>query len=501
MNATKDSLKRMATGAGIIVFGILISKFFTYFYRLVVARIGATEYGLLSLAMAIFGFTAIVSLIGVDMGVLRYVSFFRVKKDYQKIKGTILGAFKISLILSFLIAFLLFILSDFIAGSFFHKPELAILLKIFAFAVPFQSLRAVFINTAKGFEKVQYEMYTKNIIENVLKVVLTLILLYFGFSVVGAALGYALALFVSMIFAVYFVQKKVFPVFSSKIKAVYSNKELVNYSWPLLFKELLVVIMLWTDTIMLGHFSTSAQVGIYNAAVPTAQMSQMIPYAIIVLFLPVASQLFFTNKRKDFENVFKTTTKWIFMLNIILTAGFVLFPQQILSILFGSEYAVGASTLTLLAIGYFIFYLCFTSREILLMVKRTRTVFFVTLFGTLLNVVLNYLLIPVYGIIGAAYATFLSVLLISVFMIAVTYNLTKVNPFKFVLIKIFFVMVFVCGVVKLFLQPMLGVSNFWSVMLGVIVVLFYALLLLETKCIDKEDKFIIDLIKQKVGLK
>ncbi len=498
MNDAKDSLKRMAAGAGIIVVGILLSKLLTYFYRLVVARIGTTEYGLLSLAMAIFGFTAIVSLIGVDMGVLRYISFFRVKKDYQKIKGTILGAFKISLILSFTIGFLVFVLSDFIAGNFFHKAELAILLKIFAFAIPFQSIRAIFVNSAKGFEKVQYEVYTKNLIENVMKVVITLILLSFGFGVIGAALGYALALFVSMIFAIYLVQTKVFPVFSSKLKAVYLNKKLVNYSWPLLFKEILVVIMLWVDTLMLGYFSTSSQIGIYNAAVPTAQMSQMIPYAIIVLFLPVVSKLYFKNKVQEFGKVLKTATKWLFMLNIVLTTGFILFPKEVLSILFGASYTSGASTLVLLALGYFIFYLCFPSREVLLMIKKTKIVFYVTLIGALLNITLNYFLIPRLGMLGAAYATFFSVLLISIFLTAITYSYTKINPFKIIDLKILFVMIFTGLFVKYFLQPLLPSTNFYAILMGFIVVIIYGILLFVTGSIENEDMIIVDLIKEKL---
>jgi hypothetical protein len=95
-----------------------------------------------------------------------------------------------------------------------------------------------------------------------------------GLGVVGAAWGWVLAIIVMPFLAFYFLEKKVFPIFKTKVKAISVDKELFTYSFPLLFAGIAGLVMgwTWTDTLMLGYFTSSTNVGIYNAALPTAQL-------------------------------------------------------------------------------------------------------------------------------------------------------------------------------------------------------------------------------------
>ena len=76
MEQKKYFLTNLAKGGFILFFGILISKFLGYAYRVIIARLGADIYGELSLALAVFGILATISILGLDMGTLGYISTY-----------------------------------------------------------------------------------------------------------------------------------------------------------------------------------------------------------------------------------------------------------------------------------------------------------------------------------------------------------------------------------------------------------------------------------------
>ena len=210
MKNIEKPLRTIVKGAGIVFIGIFLSKLFGYFYRLIVARMGVEDYGLLSLGLAVFGFLTIFAIFGMDVGVIKFVSYFRGKNDNKRIKGILNFALKFSIPWSIFIAFLLFYFSDYISITFFHNENLSLILKVLAFVIPLDALRSVFYGAIRGFQKVEYEVYGKSIAENLIKVILTLIFIYLGFGVVGATFAYLFAVLASLGLSLYFLEKKVF---------------------------------------------------------------------------------------------------------------------------------------------------------------------------------------------------------------------------------------------------------------------------------------------------
>ena len=129
-------LKKIFSGAVIILIGTFISKFLSYGYRVLVGRIGTEEYGLLSLGLAISGSLIVISTLGLNIGVQRYVSYYKGKLDDARIKGIITSSLKILLPLSLSFGLILFILSDIISIQFFHNTDLSPILRILAISIP-----------------------------------------------------------------------------------------------------------------------------------------------------------------------------------------------------------------------------------------------------------------------------------------------------------------------------------------------------------------------------
>ncbi len=498
MNSTDESLKTITKGAGIVFIGIFISKLLTYAYRVIVARIGTEQYGLISLGIAVVGIFVTISLFGMNEGVLRYVSYYKGKEDKAKIKGIILTTFKITTALSLVTAILLFVFAEWISITIFHNPQLTPILKLFAIIIPFNVIREIFLSIARAFKKVEYEVYSKNIIENITKVLLTLILLYFGFNVMGAAIAYFFAILFSTIAAFYFF-KKIYILFKTKLPPLCPNKELFSYCWPLIFNTFIFQIILWTDTFMIGYFKSTSDVGIYNAALPTAQMMYIFPYALMTLFFPVLTELYAKESKQAFKSIYKTTTKWIFMVNAILLSFFILFSKEILQFLFGKEYVIASPILIILSCGYFFYYLMTNSNYVLMTLKKTKLIFTNTVIGASFNLVLNFILIPIYGILGAAIATITSLIVIAILRFSESYYITRINPFKIDFLKRIFSIIIATFVTKYLINLIHPLNEIYVLLLGILSFLpFYLLLLFLTQSFKKNDIMIMKSIYQKL---
>ena len=496
--SSDDSLKRITKGGLIFFIGIIISKILVYIYRLILARTGPEQYGLISLGIAILGVSTTVSLLGLNQGVIRYISFYKTKKELLKVKEVIFSAIKLTLPLSLVITILLVLFSKQISIEFFDNIDLDIVVKVVAIALPFSVLREIFFNTFISFEKVQYEVYTKSLIENISKIILTVLFIFLGWKIMGISVAYTLSIIISFFAALYLLKTKIFSQIEGKVSAFMINKELILYSLPLLLSNFIFSLMLWTDTLMIGYFLPESQVGIYNAALPTAFLISMVPTALFTLFVPILIEIYTKKENENFKIVYKTVTKWVLLLNLVLLSTFFLFSKEILSILFGQEYAIASTSLIILSFGYFIGYFIGASQSVLLVFKKTKLILLNTVIMIIGNVVLNFYLIPIYGINGAAIATAFIFIIRAIFLTIETFFITKLVPLKSSFIKIIFSMI-IAAIMTKYISSKFVPTLFIVLSSILFMIIIYLLLLLITRVFEKEDIMIIKTMQQKTG--
>ena len=436
MTLEKDGMEKIATGAGIVILGIVISKILGYFYRVIVARTGTEPYGLLSLGLAILGIIITFSLLGLETGVLRYVSLYKSKNDPEKIKSIILSALKITMPLSILFSTLTFILAEWISITFFHNPLLKPIIQIIAISAPFDVLAIILFHVNRAFQVVKYEVILKQIGENVLKIIFLLLFILIGEMFLGPALAYTISIMLITIFIFFITLKKIFNFTNKTIKYQPMYKKIFSFSWPLVLTHFLVMIMAWIDTLMIGYFKDAQQVGIYNAAIPTAQILYMVPYAFSFLFIPILTELYAKKEWVSFNNLLSTTTRWIFTVNMLPLVIFIFFSQEIMITLFGESYRTATLPFIILSLGYFLNYLVINATNTLVIFKKTKWIFFDLLIGTILNIFLNALLIPKYGMLGAASATAISFGFLGILYVVQARELTKARIFDYAYVKI-----------------------------------------------------------------
>ena len=345
----------------------------------------------------------------------------------------------------------------------------------------------------------RYRVYTENIFQEPLKLTAIVILLLLGFGVVGAAWGWVITILVMPFIAFYFLEKKVFPVFKTEVKAVSVDKELFAFSFPLLFAGIAGMIMGWTDTLMLGYFSSTADVGIYNAALPTAQLIRGIPAAFAAIFFPVVSELYARNKIEDLRRTYSVVTKWMLSLIFPIFLLALLFPDKIIKILFGAEYIAGATALSILVFGFMIGAAVGPTGATLQTYGKTKTVMMVNYIGAAINFGLNFLLIPIYGVNGAAVATGFSLALLYILNFLFAYRAAKVQPFRLSYLRIILASLIAVLVVYLLARYVIGVSTFALIAMLIVFLLFYFSLLLLMKSFEEGDLMIMRAIDQRLG--
>jgi len=154
-----ESLRKIVKGAGFVLLGTIIGRAFGYGSRLIIARLGASDYGLVALGFAVMSIAATLSMVGIQSGIVRYVSLYKGKEDKGRIKGTIISALKITLPLSFISAFILFWYASWISIHVFHDANMTSILKIFAVGVPFFVLAQNLLSATVGFQDMRYNVY------------------------------------------------------------------------------------------------------------------------------------------------------------------------------------------------------------------------------------------------------------------------------------------------------------------------------------------------------
>jgi O-antigen/teichoic acid export membrane protein len=117
-----QDITRVAKGAGIIFSGIVFWAAASFIFGLFAARVlGPADFGLYSLGLAVFNVLSILSLCGLDNGLVRFVALFRGENDAPRVKGTILFALFSVTSVSLGIGLLLFLLAGPLSQQVFHK--------------------------------------------------------------------------------------------------------------------------------------------------------------------------------------------------------------------------------------------------------------------------------------------------------------------------------------------------------------------------------------------
>jgi len=501
-----DQNLKFLVGSSFFVFlGIVLSKLLTYFYRIIIARnFGPEIYGLFSLALIIFLWSISLSSFGIYEGIVRFVSFYRGKKDWSKINYLFRLAIFILFCFSIIFGLALYYFSDILANSLFHNLSLILFLKPLSFVIPLYVLSYAFLAVIQAFEKAKAYSFISDVLRSFFQVgSLFILILIFGTKSGLIIISYIIGILIIFFSSYFYCKNKIQVVFNKgninkKIKAKIRG-DLFSYSWPLIFSSTLLILFTSIDSVFVGYFRDAFDVGIYNAAIPIAMLLTFFPFLFIRLFYPMINREF---SRKNFgmiKELSKQVEKWIFMIGLPLSMIMILFPGEIITLLFGADYILAESVLKILAIGTFFYSMSLIPYNLLLMNGKSKIILLNIIIVSVLNIILNILLIPKYGLEGAAFSTTFSFVVLTLMYFIQIKSYASFVPLRRKMINSVISMS-IPALIIIYIRQFLPTDSFSIFIQCSFLVLSYLFLTIITRVFDKNDKSILISIKKKMNL-
>ncbi|NJE85499.1 flippase [Thermococcus sp. CX2] len=497
MDEVNQALHKIAKGTGIVFAGTIIATILGFLTRAIIARYFETDqYGLFSLALTVLNIGVLLALLGLQSGLSREISLYR-KRDPEKVPELVSTAVLLVTATSITAALLIALGSRWIA-AIFQEESLSSTLRILAPSLPFAVMMAILVTVSRGFGRVKEKVYYQNIVYPVTFLAFTILGILGGFGFTFVFVAYVLSQFLG--FITLFINLFKLKLLPSELRFnVKLGIELLTFSLPLMLTGILDYVMSWTDTLMLGYYMTSEVVGLYNAAAPIARMLPVFLNSAGFLYIPTATAFFAQGKLLEMKRIYQVITRWIFLLTFPAFVLILVFPEATIGALFGPKYTEASLALEILAIGFMFHTFLGLNGMSLTIIGETRANLVGNLFAATANILLNVLLIPIYGIEGAATATAVSYIIANIFRSTWLYKKTGIHPFSESYVKQLLIGLGMVAVLKLVKVP---VANIWMAL--VILLAFFAVyfaLILLMRSVELEDVELLSAVERKFGIR
>ncbi len=395
-------MKDLLKGSLILTSGNLFVRMAGHFYRVLMGRmLTPYEFGLLNLALPFQYLVIILSSAGVAPSVAKFVSEYRSKGDMDQVRRVMTSSIMVYTAMGFALSLLLVLLSPTIARNVFHEPNVTTPLKISAIAIGFGFAVATFTGIFQGHKRMDL-MAATLALQQGLRIVFAVALVYAGANVFGAILGSTLG-FMGALAIAYLFFRRIHGNFGElNLK---DFKRVFVFSLPISATALAAFALAYVDIILLGVYLSTEEVGIYSAASPTSRLVLAFSTALYATLLPSISGLKAKNRGREIRKYVISSYK-LFLLGFLplLTLSF-FFSTTIITILFGAPYAAAAAPFRVLIVGAFFFGIFTLNAGVFQGLGMPNLPMRILILAAVLDVFLNAALIPRYALLGAAAAT------------------------------------------------------------------------------------------------
>lgn len=392
------SLGKIFRGAVLILAGFLGGGVLTLGLQVMLARYFQPDlYGLFSQGMSVLYTLVMVSLLGMNAGISRHISYNSgdEKEAARAVGSSLLVVFPLSV---FLFA-ALFLNAELVAEQIFSDSRMTEVLKIFAFAGPAMAVNSILISGFRGHQRSRERVVFLDFVIPFLQILFVGVLLFAGYKIAGTVAGYASAFVISSFGLVYWYRKNYSFSYGRE-----TFEELVRLSWPLMVSAVVAQVFIWSPPIIVGALATSRDSGLLNTALPLASSAKMFLSSVAFLYLPVISELYGKDQLEELKEVHSSASRWITYLSVPLLGFFFIYSSSAIGYVFGESYATAGTALSVMALGFLFNSATGPLGELLIAAGKTRREMVANTAKLGLFALLSFLLIPELGFIGAAVA-------------------------------------------------------------------------------------------------
>ena len=430
-----DRTAVLAKQGSITFAGDVIKKTFGFLIVAVMTRlVSPGVYGLFVIAVSLVLFIQTVAGLGLPKAVDYFVPQHLGDGDEASARGVIYTASVIVLVASTLVAGVLVATRSQIA-ALFSEPALAFALLLLAVTLPLLAVYNVLLASFNAIKRLKYRVYMRDFVRPTVRLLATTGLLVAGFGLIGIVAGYVIGLFVAVCVGVGLLIRNAPELVRGPVTAV-APRPLVSYAAPLAVAGLIYVILGQIDYFIIGLLGTAEGVGIYRVGYMLAANLLIVFTAVSPVYKPLIAEV-----RRDDDRVrrqYRTATRWVAGLTLPIALTLSLGASAYLSLIFTAQYTAGSLAVVILAAGYLVNVTCGGPDGALLQgLGYSRLVFVNTSLLLSINAVGSALLVPRFGITGAAIGTATALVVAGVAAISEVYIVRGIHPLTASLGKLF----------------------------------------------------------------
>ncbi|WP_068711530.1 oligosaccharide flippase family protein [Vibrio tritonius] len=377
---TKNSL--------LFVISKLLGLILTFFTTALVARhLSVAEFGLYSIVKVVFSFVFVISCVVNDAYIISEM------KDNPK-----------NVVIINFIRHLLYILLSVII--FFYFDNNIIVISIMAlYFFQLSNLGVARLNFSNSGKLI--------LLINISSLFISLMISYFIYiysheMIISLLIVLPLFYFLLQVFCLFFTDvRKFYFLFLYRFKSSEIKENLLSV-WPILITSLLILAYTRVDYIVISYYLTKIDLGIYAVS---GQISEPFSFAISAYASSIIIKIKSIDDVEERNRYISSQLKYVHLYSIVLCIMFYFFGQYFISVFFGDKYLSSYIPAFILLFGkIFVFSNLFFS-FIMIIDSKYKVRMVRTFYGIIVNIILNFILIPLFGIIGAAVATSLSQLI------------------------------------------------------------------------------------------
>jgi O-antigen/teichoic acid export membrane protein len=482
-----------ARGTGFLALGSFFEAGVRFLIALMLARLlGAGNYGLYVLAISTVTLFASFSALGLDDAMVRYVAILAGRRDGLGVRGTIKLGVLVSGVGGVLIAAVMFVAAQPIAEGIFDEPRLTHLLRLLAIVVPFLSMSNVLAGTARGFGRMDYVALAENVVQSLVRLALIAIIAVAmrGLNVTAAAVAFGISDVSATVVFIVLLQKYV-PLSTlgqGDMRSV--APQVFRFSVPLWLSGMLRQFRRSFQTILLGATAAAASVGIYSIVSSITSVGHICLLALFVAVKPMLARMHDVGDRDGLTHLYTTATRWAYTITLPFFLVIVLFRDSIL-LVFGETFAAGSTALLIYAFAEVVNAGTGICGPVLDMTGHVGMKLFNAVTLTVLLVVGNVLLIPRYGVVGAAIASLVGIGVSNLMCLVEIWWLEHLLPFDLTFWKptVAALGALAAGLGLIYVQPP-GPNATLAAAEGLVVGAVFAVLLLLTR-LPEDDRLVL----------
>lgn len=412
----------------------IIAKLIGIITSIIAARYyGAEMIGFVALLNSVSAIAGLFANFGMSMALLRLIPEYKVKFSEAVSFTLYTKILRLVIFVSLFVASIVYLLSGILANDIYSKPDLELFIALMAITIIFQSINQINVTMFRVLKKIKLFALTE-LLPKIISAILLVVLTFVWYDYYNLAyITVITPMIVSLLFLIYILTKIVVNVEKDSQTLLPSYQSILALSFPMFMTNSLQVIMGQSDVVMIGIFRSTSELGVYSIVFTLAMLISFVLTSVNVMAAPKFSELFHHNKMDELVYIVEKSSKLMFWVTLPIIIILVVLGKLILGI-WGEAFVSGYTALVILVVGQFINAASGSVGYIMNMVgyqKQFRNIVFV---AVIVNISLNYLLIPIYGIVGAAWATAISIALWN--LLAVLFIRKRLGFWSFYLPKI-----------------------------------------------------------------